>query len=245
MCSPGEHRLGPKLSAAGSAADLDGRGQMAKAERDACKLCLFDGCASAGRNKHREFVHCPSCGLVFVPTEYWTTAPDERARYARHDNTENNPGYVRFLGETANVVASMAKPGARILDFGAGENAVLTGLLRRQGHDCTAYDPLYGLGTAALSERYDVVVICEVIEHLRELREELLVLGKCVRPNGGIVVRTQCYPSLTELPTWWYARDATHINFFAPQTLVFAAGLRGMTCETTAHPDLTVWRKQG
>jgi hypothetical protein len=216
-----------------------------RADVGACRLCLATGCEPAGRNKHRAFALCPSCGLVFVPVSDWVSPDDERARYAHHDNTDSNPGYVRFLGEVADVVTGIAKPGARVLDFGAGENAVLTGLLRRQGYHCVAYDPLYGLGTTTLSDRYNVVVVCEVIEHLRDLRRDVITLGECLAPDGCIVVRTQCYPSVTSLPTWWYARDATHINFFAPQTLAFAAGLCSLRCEATALPDVVVWTRAG
>jgi hypothetical protein len=211
-------------------------------EVTACKLCLADGCVDAGKNKHRTFLHCPSCDLVYVPAQQWVPPDAERTRYAHHDNSEANAGYVQFLGQTAEVVAGMARPGARILDFGAGEHAVLTGLLRQRGFDCVAYDPLYDLGTATLGERHDVVILCEVIEHLRELREEVTALGRYLAPDGCVVVRTQCYPSVAELPAWWYARDATHINFFAPQTLAFAASLCGLRCESTAHSDITVWR---
>jgi hypothetical protein len=211
-------------------------------ERGVCRLCLADGCMSLGRNKHREFLRCPACGLVSVPAEHWTTPEEERARYARHDNVESNRGYVGFLTEVADVATAVALPGARILDFGSGENAVLTRLLRNQGRDCVAYDPLYGLGTDALEKQYDLVVACEVIEHLRELRAEIVRLGKCLGPGGRMVVRTRCYPSPAEIPSWWYARDPTHINFFAPQTLALAAGLAGLSCERTDHPEIVLWR---
>jgi SAM-dependent methyltransferase len=178
-----------------------------------------------------------------VPAHDWVTPEDERARYAHHDNTESNPGYVRFLNEVADIAAGLAKPAARILDFGAGENAVLTHLLRRRGFDCNAYDPLYGVGTTALSDRYDVVILCEVIEHLRNLRDEVVSLGKALAPDGHIVVRTQCYPSVQQIPSWWYARDITHINFFAPQTLASAAGLCGLRCRPSERPDLVVWTR--
>jgi 2-polyprenyl-3-methyl-5-hydroxy-6-metoxy-1,4-benzoquinol methylase len=207
-----------------------------------CRLCLTPGCTPAGKNKHRDFVHCPSCGLVFVPQVQWLTVDDERARYTHHDNSETNPGYVRFLGEVASVVGELAGPGARVLDFGAGENAILAGQLRRMGYDAVAYDPLYGLGKDALSGQYDVVILCEVIEHLRELREELLSVRECLGAGGFMVVRTQCYPSVEEVSTWWYARDATHINFFSPRTLAFAADLCGLVCQPTARPDITLWR---
>jgi hypothetical protein len=215
-----------------------------KRNDDLCRLCLTPGCIPAGKNKHRDFGHCPSCGLVSVPPDQWLTVEDERARYGHHDNSESNPGYVRFLGEVAAVVGGLAAPGARVLDFGAGEGAVLARQLQRLGYDAVAYDPLYGLGEGALSGRYRVVVLCEVIEHLRELRDEIVSASKCLDTGGAIVIRTQCYPSVEEVPTWWYARDATHINFFAPRTLAFAGALCGLDCQPTARPDIALWRRR-
>jgi SAM-dependent methyltransferase len=215
--------------------------QQAPPEVWTCKLCLASGCVPAGRNKHREFVHCQNCGLVLVPRDYWVSESEERARYAHHDNSPANEGYVKFLGQVADVVAELGPVSSRVLDFGSGENAVLADLLRQRGFACAAYDPVYGLGQAALRERYDIVVLCEVIEHLRDLRAEMLTLKACLGPGGRVVVRTQCYPSVAELPTWWYARDATHLNFFAPRTLDLAARLCGLRCLPTGQPDIFVW----
>ncbi len=203
-----------------------------------------------------------------MPEAEWVSIDDERVRYGHHDNTRENAGYVRFLGEVAEVVGGIAPVSARILDFGSGENAVLAHLLRDQGHDCAAYDPLYGIGAEMLADsrwrsralpggaetregvetlpglprQYDVIVLCEVIEHLRDLRDELARIRACLAPGGRVVVRTQCYPSLAALPTWWYARDATHINFFAPATLDVAAALCGLVSRGTAAPDIVVWQ---
>ncbi len=207
----------------------------------ACKLCVASACVPAGRNKHRAFVHCPNCGLVFVPGEFWPSEDEERARYAHHDNSPSNEGYVNFLGQVADVVTEIGIAAPRVLDFGSGENAVLADLLRRRGFDCAAYDPLYGKGLSALDRRYDIVVVCEVIEHLRDLRGEMRRLKHCLEPDGRVVVRTQCYPSVAEVASWWYARDATHLNFFAEKTLGFAAGLCGLRCARTREPDIFVW----
>jgi 2-polyprenyl-3-methyl-5-hydroxy-6-metoxy-1,4-benzoquinol methylase len=178
---------------------------------------------------------------VFVPEAQWLSLEDERARYAHHDNSPSNEGYVRFLGEVAHVVCGLVEPGARVLDFGSGEQAVLTELLRARGQKCTAYDPLYDLGPDALGEQYDVIVVCEVIEHLRGLRAELIRLAGRLRPGGHLVVRTRCYPSLADLPAWWYARDPTHINFFAKPTLEHAARLCGLRWRQSAIADISVW----
>jgi SAM-dependent methyltransferase len=212
---------------------------------DPCRLCLSNTCEPVGASQGRALVHCPSCGLVFVPEAHWLTVDDEKARYARHDNTAANEGYRRFLGEVADVVCELAGPGARVLDFGSGENAVLAALLRERGRDCVAYDPLYELGAGVLQGTYDTIVVCEVIEHLRDLRGELASIASCLRPGGGVVVRTQCYPSVAELPTWWYARDPTHIGFFASRTLEVAAKLCGLGCRRTKLPDIVVWSSVG
>jgi hypothetical protein len=54
-------------------------------------------------------------------------------------------------------------------------------------------------------------------------------------------VRTQCYPTVAGVAAWWYARDATHLNFFAERTLSFAAGLWGLRCLRTSEPDIFIW----
>jgi 2-polyprenyl-3-methyl-5-hydroxy-6-metoxy-1,4-benzoquinol methylase len=208
-----------------------------------CKLCLAPDTRLVHQTKSRRFVHCPACGLVFVPAKHWLTVHEERARYAHHHNTPANVGYVTFLGQVADVVGGLAIPGASVLDFGSGENAVLCDLLRQRGYACTGYDPLYAAGAAALQARYDVIVVCEVIEHLRDLRGELATLTRCLAPSGAIVVRTQRYPSIAEFATWWYARDATHINFFQTESLAFAARLCGLTSHATDAPDIAVWRR--
>jgi 2-polyprenyl-3-methyl-5-hydroxy-6-metoxy-1,4-benzoquinol methylase len=182
--------------------------------------------------------------LVFVPREFWLNADEERARYAHHDNSPLNEGYVEYLGQVADAVARLGVDKARVLDFGSGERAVLAKILRQRGFDCVAYDPLYGQGQAALRDRYDVVVLCEVIEHLRDLRAEILSLKQCLGAGGRIVVRTQCYPSVAGVASWWYARDATHLNFFAERTLEFAAGLCGLRCLRTNEPDIFVWTRE-
>jgi SAM-dependent methyltransferase len=218
---------------------------MVDGPRQRCGLCQSDDCAPVGRSQQRDLVLCRACGLVFVPEAQWVSVEAERARYGHHDNTAANAGYVSFLGEVADVVAGLARPGARVLDCGSGENAVLTALLRERGYDSVAYDPLYGIGEGAFADRYDVIVLCEVIEHLRDLRGELARLRECLRPGGQMVVRTQCYPSVDSLPAWWYARDATHINFFSPSALAIAAGLCGLASTATGAADIFVWRPRG
>jgi hypothetical protein len=179
---------------------------------------------------------------VFVPPQYWLTLDAERERYAHHDNALTNRGYVHFLEAVADVVDGLALHKPRVLDFGSGEHAVLTTLFRDRGFDCTPYDPLYA-ATCVPTGTFDVIVVCEVIEHLRELRAEMHTLRNLLSPAGHIVVRTQLYPSQAGFLSWWYTRDATHINFFVPKTLAYAAGLVDLACRPTHEADIFVWHR--
>jgi hypothetical protein len=181
---------------------------------------------------------CPRCGLVFVPENEWLSLDDERKRYQHHDNTALNHGYVVFLNEIVAQVEALGLAPGSILDFGSGEHAVLTDLLNARGLACTAYDPLYG--RIQLAGRYALVIVCEVIEHLRDLRGELARLQDLLEPDGKILVRTQPYPSVEKIPDWWYSRDPTHINFFSETALSYAAGLIGRT-NTRLTKDIFLW----
>ena len=194
-----------------------------------CKLCLGEAPRSVGTGHGREFWHCVCCGLVFVGSETWLAPADERRRYDLHHNEADNAGYARYLATMADVVATLAPPSSRVLDFGSGAHAVLAAILRDRGYAATAYDPVYGIGSEARGGVYDVIVLCEVIEHLRDLRAELCALGPCLAPGGHVVVRTQPYPSADQVRTFWYSRDPTHINFFAPRTFATVASLLNLS----------------
>jgi 2-polyprenyl-3-methyl-5-hydroxy-6-metoxy-1,4-benzoquinol methylase len=236
-------------------------------EVTACGLCGFEPLAFVNRDKRREFYLCGGCGLVSVPERYRLSVDDERARYGLHDNTMSNEGYVRFLSQVADVAAGLWRSGMRVLDFGCGENAALCRLLGDKGIDCCAYDPLYGRllpGSAYINGvnninnndadnsgqsgmiypsnpcRFDMIILCEVIEHLRDISGELNFIGQLLRDGGTIILRTQVYENLSVFPGWWYAQDPTHINFFNRQALRKAAAIINKNLVNTDYPDIFV-----
>jgi ubiquinone/menaquinone biosynthesis C-methylase UbiE len=188
-------------------------------------------------------LHCPVCDLVFVPVSGHVSAEAEHERYALHTNTLQDPGYVAYLGRMADVVAALPVENPRVLDFGSGTNAVLTSLLRSRGYDCTAYDPLYGMGSEALGRTFDIVVICEVIEHVRDLPADIALLKQLIAPQGHLVVHTKLRPAdPAQLGTWWYTRDPTHINFFSVRSLEWLAEALGMRIVQCDGKDVAVIR---
>ena len=179
-----------------------------------CVLCGIGNCIGVSVPNGRSLYRCLSCGLVFVCPENRVSLESERARYALHTNDADAAGYVRYMSGIANQLSTVLFAGARILDFGSGENYVLTRILRERGYACDAYDPLYALDLHCGAETYDGIVLCESIEHIRNLPENLRLLKKLSNARTVYFVKTQLYDTATDFATWWYAQDCTHINFF-------------------------------
>lgn len=192
-----------------------------------CPLCEAAGCTAFFKDVRRTFFFCNECKLLFVPAEEHISLDDEKKRYDLHDNSTANKGYIRFLEEIAGVIEDLKPVDQNVLDYGCGKNAVLGMLLQRKGVTIDSYDPLYSLGIECLSKKYDILVLCEVVEHMRNLKDEIRRIKKILDKNGKIILRTNVYPSVEEFCTWWYKEDMTHINFFSRKSIQLFASKIG------------------
>lgn len=209
-----------------------------------CKLCGSLDAADFCTGRTRKFIKCKSCGLIFVPAQDYLSIDDERARYDLHDNTSQNAGYVEYLAKCAAIVKQVVKPGSRVLDFGAGKNAVLTQMLAEEGYRCDAYDPLYSADTLTGNNKYDCIVICEVIEHLRDINADMELVKMSCAENAVIIIRTQLYVSDEKFTKWWYMQDLTHINFFSKRTIETLAERLDCKAEHTDVNDIFILKKR-
>jgi cyclopropane fatty-acyl-phospholipid synthase-like methyltransferase len=212
---------------------------------DPCILCGTEGTECFFADKRRSFLRCPNCDLVFVPREQLLSLADERARYDQHHNTECDQAYLSYVDSCIAELHCLPLAGARILDFGCGQHAVMTARLRGQGLDCTGYDPLYQLGTRALAETYDVIAAVEVVEHLRDLRHEFDRIANCLAPGGHLFLRTLLRAADIPFATWWYKNDSTHVNFFSAVTMRFVARRWNLLCDVCDGRQITVLRQGG
>ncbi|HEX2957755.1 MAG TPA: methyltransferase domain-containing protein [Chitinispirillaceae bacterium] len=206
-----------------------------------CKLCGRMDVELFFSDPPRTYLHCSSCNLIFTSDDSYVTRAQEQARYAMHDNSESNHGYVRFLEVVAEMAIACTPSGGSVLDFGCGKNAVLETIIQRKcSLQCDSYDPLFDQNIIIPEKEYDTIVMCEVIEHLRNLHEELELLGKLLKINGILIVRTQKYKSLQMFPSWWYRQDSTHINFFNDASLSFVASLLNRISVPTSYNDIVI-----
>jgi len=230
-----------------------------------CRLCGREDLppVSVDGRRSRSFHLCHDCGLISVPDRCRLNIADESARYALHDNTLSNQGYVDFLNEVAEAAVSVAsemprrrlsaggtvEPPVKLLDFGCGKNAVLCRLLERRGMECCPYDPLYEeLRLPEIADKYDIIAACEVVEHLRDLAGELRFMRGLLRDGGAIIIRTRLYDDVdigagaSDFKNWWYAQDPTHINFFGRKSLDTVASIFDKRIEETGYGDIFVFR---
>jgi len=211
-----------------------------------CNLCKTKGAISLGANGKREFYRCLHCKLIFVSPESRLSAEDEKSRYANHDNGADNPEYRAYLTAVSHEIDRIPLKDPTILDFGCGKEYVLTRILRERGFSSFAYDPTYTIGLENLSRRFDVIILCETIEHLRNIDEELRLLRKLCKPEGYIFIRTRLAPHECDILKWWYAIDPTHIVFFGEETFSYMANILGASvfysdgvCSVIIGPEKT------
>jgi hypothetical protein len=178
---------------------------------------------------------------VHVPSRHHLSAEEEKQRYDRHTNTMEDDGYVEYLTAFAQVLERIPVQDPDVLDFGSGPNAALTTILLGRGIRCRAYDPLYGVGEDALQRPCDVLMACEVLEHLRDLPTELARMGAVIRPDGYLVCRTRFRPADAEFGQWWYANDPTHINFFSTVALQYVSDVLRAPLAFVEQPDTVAY----
>lgn len=206
-----------------------------------CKLCGYSDCMLYLSDKKRNFHHCPNCRLVFVPQENWIRFDDERRRYELHTNTQEHEGYLQFLGKIAHVIDQKFNTNDLILDFGSGKSAVLSEILQKKhGFKCDSYDPLFNLPLKSNELKYDVIILCEVIEHLRQINNEIELIRKHLSENGAVIISTKFYPEKEYFRCWWYKEDPTHINFFRLETLSYIANKLNKTVVSSDFPDIHI-----
>lgn len=189
-----------------------------------CPLCCKTDSDFSATNTKRNFFKCRHCDLLFVDPSERLSEKEERNRYESHNNDVEDPRYQDFLRPLAETICQYFPATAKGLDFGAGPGPALAEMLRKKNYDISLYDPFFWPNTSPLKTQYDFVSASEVVEHLFDPQREFERLKSLLKPGGALFVMTLLYTPETDLNSWYYLKDPTHVCAFSEKTFRWIQG---------------------
>lgn len=202
-----------------------------------CPLCNSNGTSnfftSRQKNLERDYHHCHTCDLVFVPPKFHLDPDAARDRYLTHDNDPDNADYRRFLSQLWDELRLRLPEGARGLDYGAGPGPALAAMIEEDGFSAALYDPLFHPDESVLAHTYDFITCTETVEHFANPRADFLRLHELLAPRAYLGIMTDILEDIRKFPDWYYHRDPTHVAFYTRRTFRWIAEWLGLEIE---HP---------
>ena len=188
-----------------------------------CPLCLKKNSFKYWEGEGRVYLLCKTCDLVYVPSSYFISKKDEKAKYDNHQNSPQNQGYKDFLNRLIEPLSKELSLNSYGLDFGSGPGPTLWLIMREKGYKMEIYDYFYHNNKTVFEKEYNFITSTEVIEHLYQPLKEMQRLWSCLKPDGVLGIMTAFRPDIDEFSSWYYKRDLTHIRFFTKKTFQWLA----------------------
>jgi SAM-dependent methyltransferase len=226
-----------------------------------------------------DVVTCAKCGFVYADTGWSQSASD--AHYAGptkvaltlSEEGESEQDILR-ANNALKAIMPLVSRTHRIFDVGCG-TARLLGLLKQRG-----YEQVLGIEQSPVSleiarakygvpviqgsifdyegQRFDLVVVCHVLEHIVDLSRFLVRLRELIHEDGIVYIEV---PNATDFSRfadprtegeWIYIRDLYthfspgHVNFFSPVSLrniMKRFGFEEVFCRPAEHCVITsAWK---
>ena len=183
-----------------------------------CPLCNSSATVFCEKPKHL-FYKCNVCEGIFRPAFTYLTSEDEKAHYELHNNDVNDVRYQHFVSPIVNAVLHDFTPKAKGLDFGSGTGPVVSKMLRNQGFQIENYDLYFENKPELLTQKYNYISCCEVMEHFKQPLQEFQLLHKMLLPNGKLYCKTELFKNQKPFEDWYYKDDFTHVFIYQEATL--------------------------
>jgi SAM-dependent methyltransferase len=216
------------------------------------KLLFEQRFAAVGLVTGYGVVVCRDCGFAFadgIPSraafeQYYRDL--SKYEYQQRDGSESESDEARQREVAGALTEWIPQRESRILEIGCASGRLLA-LLHEAGFEsATGLDPspacaeaahrLYGVTVRTGSlydlpqfgERYDVVILVGVLEHLCDLEGALAVLGGALTDGGRVYVDVPDCTRFADYPDAPFQQFSTeHINFFSGASLANLMGAHG------------------
>jgi len=188
-----------------------------------CPLCRVGVGTNYCKDRQRYYWQCPHCTLVFVDKQFYLSEVAEKQLYDLHENSLDDPGYLKFLSRTYQPLLHQLKKPSIGLDFGCGPVPALAHVLTQHGHHVHCYDHFYAQDNNVWQHQYDFICTTEVVEHLQQPGEILHRLWSHLKVGGVLAIMTKLVINQTAFSQWHYKNDLSHICFFSETTFQWLA----------------------
>ena len=189
-----------------------------------CPLCKNTiGSSYFYSDSQRDYYRCSNCNLIHVPPFQYLSREDELTEYDKHQNSQSDPGYRKFLNRLFLPLNTRLNPGSYGLDFGSGPGPTLSVMFEEEGHFMSLYDPFYAPDKSVLNNQCDFITASEVVEHLHNPAIELNLLWSILKPGGWLGLMTKLALDKEIFSKWHYKNDPTHVCFFSKETMEWMA----------------------
>lgn len=212
-----------------------------------CKLCGSSELTPIEAERLRApYYHCAVCDLIFVADEALIYGEEEKERYAQHNNSLENEGYVNMFRRF--IEAAILPFRAELttaLDFGSGPGPVLAHLLGELELEVEHYDPYFSPEEVFRDKQYSLITSTEVFEHLKEPTHEIELLYNHLQPGGLLALMTHFHLADYErFIKWWYIIDHTHCTFYSRKSFEFIAERYNFELVYCNDKNIVVLRKK-
>jgi len=209
-----------------------------------CPLCLSESISgeTAGPLGQQVF-QCGNCQLAYTKPDFYPDFESERERYTQHNNNPEDERYRSFLNRTVLPALPYLSPGMKALDYGCGPGPTIQVLLQEKGIPCTNYDPIFY--PEFPQTRFDAIFATECIEHFHQPDIDFQKMCGLLKTGGLLAIMTHPYRKLEDFPSWYYAKDPTHVVFYHQKTFAFIENKFGLDLLATPEERVYIFRKTG
>ncbi len=184
---------------------------------------------------------CEQCFLVMKDHSLYLSKDEELHRYDMHRNDSMDLNYRNFILKAILPIAEFSFNSH--LDFGSGKSSVLVDYYKNKGSYSVPYDLYYFNDQKVFNEKFDLITMTEVIEHLKGPMFELERLVSILNTGGFLVVMTSFYCEDIDFKNWWYKNDFTHIAFYSHQTFEYIAKKFNLKIFYFDHKSVVILQK--
>ncbi|MGM0551670.1 MAG: class I SAM-dependent methyltransferase [Bacteroidota bacterium] len=164
--------------------------------------------------KGETFLQCESCFSVVRDPQHWLDPEEENKRYGLHENDVYDKHYRNFVAPIVEAVYAYHEPQEEGLDYGAGPGPVVATMLTEKGYSLHTYDPFFHPKPELLTQTYNYIVCCEVMEHFHTPALEFTRLRELLAPGGSLLCMTSLFHEGLDFNGWGYKNDDTHVFFY-------------------------------